>query len=239
MLQQMSVLDLKTAQRIAVSSSPTLAAAVERVSQASERVKQAEALYWPILDADGSASRVDLSNSRVEDQRNAVGLNPFFSVKNPQNFYRAGLVASWTVFDGFRRKFNLALAEYGQEASQASLLESQRLLLSAVADSYYIAQLARRNIAIADADEAFNQRQLEEAQARYRVGTGSLSDRLNFEVQVNAALSARNDFNSQYRIALVGLAALMGVPESYLPPSLDLAALEKETEKDMSPPGSG
>lgn len=236
-LQQLTVLDLETAQRIALVSSPSLVAAAERVNQASERVKQAQAAYWPTLDADGSASRVDLSNNAEEAQRNQIRLLiPNASIDNPEDYYRAGLLASWTVFDGFRREFSNALAEYGEDASQAALIESRRLLLSSVADSYYIAQLARKNIAIADADEQFNQRQLEEAQARYRVGTGSLSDMLNFEVLVNAARSARNDFSRQYEIALVGLAALMGVPDAYLPSGLNLADLEEETEKELAPP---
>ena len=236
-LEQLDVLDLETAQRIALENSPSLVAAAERVNQASERVKQAQAAYWPTLDADGSASRVDLSNNEVDALRDQARLfNPNASIDNPEDYYRAGLVASWTVFDGFRRKFSNALAEYGEDASQAAFVESRRLLLSSVADSFYIAQLARENITIADADEAFNQRQLEEAQARYRVGTGSLSDKLNFEVQVNAARSARNDFKRSYETALVGLAALMGLPDAYLPSGLDLADLEKVTEKEMAPP---
>ena len=48
-LQQLEVLDLETAQRIALANSPTLMAAAERANQAGERVKQAEAAYWPIL----------------------------------------------------------------------------------------------------------------------------------------------------------------------------------------------
>ena len=236
-LERLDVLDLETAQRIALANSPNLVAAAERVNQASERVKQAQAAYWPTLDADGSAARVDLSNNDVDAQQSQIRLfNPNASIDNPEDYYRAGLVASWTVFDGFRREFSNALAEYGEDASQAALVESRRLLLSSVADSYYLAQLARKNITIADADEAFNQRQLEEAQARYRVGTGSLSDKLNFEVQVNAARSARNDFKRGYETALVGLAALMGLPDAYLPPGLNLADLEKVTEKEMAPP---
>ena len=236
-LQEITFLDLETAQRIALSNSPNLFAAAERVNQASARVQQARAAYWPTLDAEGSASRVDLSNNTEEAQQEQLRLfNPNASVDNPEDFYRASMVASWTVFDGFRRHFSNALAEYGEDASEAAYFEAQRLLLSAVADSYYIAQLARKNIAIADADEAFNQRQLEEAKTRYRVGTGSLSDMLNFEVAVNAARSAKNSFNREYRIALVGLAALLGVPDAYLPAGLDLASLEEATQKEMAPP---
>lgn len=236
-LQQLKVLDLETAQRFALANSPNLAAAAERVNQASERVNQARATYFPTLDAEGSATRVDLSNNEEDDLQDQFGqLNPNARVENPENYYRAGLVGSWIVFDGFRREFSNALADYGEEASQASLTESRRLLLSAVADSYYQAQLQRKNIAIADADEAFQKRQAEEARARYRVGTGSLSDVLNFEVQVNVARSARNDFSRAYEIARVGLAELMGVADAYLPPDLDLAGLAKETEMEMTPP---
>ena len=236
-LQELDVLDLETAQRIALASSPTLVAAAERVNQAGARVQQARAAYWPTLDAEGAATRVDLSNNDEEAQREQLRLfNPNASVDNPEDYYRASLVASWTVFDGFRRHFSNLLADYGEDASEAALVESQRLLLSAVADSYYIAQLALKRIAIADADEAFNQRQLEEARARYRVGTGSLSDMLNFEVAVNAARSSRNDFSREYQIALVGLAALMGVPDADLPAGMGLASLKTVTEEEMMAP---
>lgn len=237
MLHQLRVLDLETAQRIALANSPTLTAAAERVNQAGERVNQARAAYWPTLDADGAAVRVDRSNNEVEAQREQLRfLIPNASTANPEEYYSASLLASWTVFDGFRRHFSNALAKYGRDASQAALAESRRLLLSSVADSYFLAQLARRNMAIDDADEAFNQRQLKDAQVRYRVGSGSLSDILNFEVQVNAARSERNNFDRQYRIALVGLAALMGVPDAHLPPGLDLAYLEDEGQKELTPP---
>jgi len=236
-LEQLDVLDLETAQRIAIANSPTLTAAAERVNQASERILQAQAAYWPTVDAQGSASRVDLSDNAVQSQQDQLQrLAPNASVDNPEDYYRASLVASWTVFDGFRRHFSDALARYGQDASQAALAEARRLLLSSVADSFYLAQLARENIAIADADEAFNLRQLEEARARYRVGTGALSDILNFEVQVNAARSQRNGYQREYQTTLVGLATLMGIPDASLPPGVDLAGLQAEGEKELVPP---
>ncbi len=236
-LQQIEVLDLETAQRIAIASNPTLTAAAERVNQATERIRQAQAAYWPTLDAQGSASRVDLSNNAEESQRDQLRMLGFnASIDNPEDYYRANLVASWTVFDGFRRHFSNALARYGQDASQAALAESRRLLLSSVGDSFYLAQLARENIAITEADEAFNQRQLEEAQARYQVGSGSLSDILNFEVQVNAARSQRNGYYREYQIALVGLASLMAIPDAILPSGVELAGLQAEVEKDLIPP---
>jgi outer membrane protein TolC len=108
--------------------------------------------------------------------------------------------------------------------------------LLSVADGYYVAQLAREDLSIARADEAFNLRQSEEAQARRRAGSGSLSDVLNFEVQVNAARSAINDAERQYAVARIGLAALMGLPEAMIPETLELATLPIESASDLALP---
>jgi outer membrane protein TolC len=232
----MDVLDLETAQRVGLLQNPNLMAASERLNQARERVRQAQAAYWPTLGTEASGQRVEISNNANKNQ----GASPF--IVDPRerddstNVYRAGVISTWTVFDGFRRHYDNALARYGEEENQASLLEARRLLLSSIADNYFVAQLALENIAIADADEAFNTRQLEEARARLRVGTGSLSDVLNFEVAVNAARSARNGFERDYRLAMIGLAALMGIPDAGLPETVKLSPLTPETTRDLETP---
>ena len=121
------------------------------------------------------------------------------------------------MFDGFARKFSNLSARYGESQSQAARLDVRRLLLSAVATAFYTAQLAREDYYIAKADEAFNQRQLEDAEARERAGTGSLSDALNFKVRVNSARAERIRTRRIYESALVALAALMGLPDAALP----------------------
>jgi outer membrane protein TolC len=93
--------------------------------------------------------------------------------------------------------------------------------------------LARENLQIAEADEAFNQRQLKEAEARYRVGTGSLSDQLNFEVRVRAARSAVLDAQRDYHTALIALAALMGIPEAIIPENVVIADLHSELPEEL------
>ena len=75
--------------------------------------------------------------------------------------------------------------------SSVPVNQQRGLLISAVALSYFSAQLALENISIARADEEFNQRQLADAEARQRVGTGALSDVLNFQVRKNQAKTTR------------------------------------------------
>lgn len=231
------VLDLKTAARIALVGNPTLAAAEARVRQAMERVKQAKADYWPRLDLTALGARVWLSDNDLKTNlAMARLLDPAATVDDPEDRYNTGLVASWKVFDGFARKFANASARYGRDQSQAALDDSRRLILFSVATAYFAAQLIRENVDITRADEEFNQRRLVEAEARRRVGTGSLSDKLNFEIRINDARATRIQAERNYEAAIYALAALLGLQEASFPPTVKLAPLKDETKDELAKP---
>ncbi|MBI2432227.1 MAG: TolC family protein [Candidatus Hydrogenedentes bacterium] len=181
----------------------------------------------------GGASAFQLFNVGSAVVQGIAGRN---LIDDDVSSFKAGLVANYLVFDGFSRKFTNAIARFGQQESEAAYREAQRLLLAAVAQTYFGVQLARENFAIALADEAFNRRLLKEAEARRRVGTGSLSDVLNFEVRVRAAratlLLAQND----YQQARIALAALLGDPEVALPDNMVVAPLAIEKAEEMAVP---
>jgi len=234
-LEQIQVLDLATAARIAVAENPTLAVAQARVEQAREVVNQTRSAYWPQLDLSASRNRVELSDTAHQSQ---VDLYQAFgaTIVDPQDYYRAGLAASWLLFDGFARKFTVAAASYGEQSAAAALDNVRRLLLQTVADAFLSAQLSLENISIAKADEAFNQRQLTESKLRYEVGTGALSDMLNFEVKVNTAQSNRIVAEMAYQTDRIALAALLGVPHARLPELCQLAPLEDVTPDRLQTP---
>jgi cell division septation protein DedD len=117
-------------------------------------------------------------------------------------------------------------------------MDARRLLLASVATAFFVAQLAREDIAIASADETFNRRQIDEAKARLRVGTGSLSDVLNFEIQVNSARSQLIRAKRVYNVAMIGLATLLGLREARFPVNMELARLESETEEELVAPST-
>lgn len=160
------------------------------------------------------------------------GLNARDGIEDTQDQYRASLSATYLVFDGFERRFTLLSAKAGRMEVDAARREAQRLLLDAVAQAFYAVQLARETMGIAQADESFNRRLLKEAEARRRVGTGALSDVLNFEVQVRAAQGDRIAADRDAKLATVALATLMGIPEATLPEGVTVAALPAETEAD-------
>jgi len=236
-IETLEELDLRTAARIALEKNPSLAAAAARVAQAREQAAQARARYWPTIDAEGAGSRVELSrNDREESLAMARLFDPSATIDDPQNRYRAALTANWVLFDGFERKFANLSARYGEQRTEAARSDAQRLLLSAVASAYFQAQLSNEDIAIAKADEAFNERQLDEAKARRRLGTGSLSDELNFQVRANSAKTSRIQAEVAYETNRIALAALLGLPGAVFPEHVLLAPLAEETAEEMSPP---
>jgi outer membrane protein TolC len=244
------VLDLATAQRRALQDNPTLQAAAERVAQARERVKQSRSAWLPQVDATWSATKVWISDNSFEAaqfaaiQQAQLFRQPVASalsgVDDSFKTYDAGIVASYLIFDGFSRRYTHAMAKFGRGESEAGSREAKRLILDAVAQSFYGVQLARENVDIALADEAFNQRLLQEAKARQRVGAGSLSDVLNFEIRLRAASAAALRGEEDYAVARIALAALMGLPEATLPADMTVARLRPETPGHLeNPPEDG
>jgi outer membrane protein len=236
-LEQIEILDLNTAAGLALKGNPSLAAARARVEQAAEITRQAQAPYWPRLDASARAARVELSDRGVESQFGIFsGIPGFTPPDNPEDFYRVGLTASWLVFDGFARRFSLAAARHGERAVSAAQFDARRLLLSAVTFAFLQAQLAQENIAIARADESFNRRLLEDARLQYQVGTGALSDVLNFQIRVNSAQSRLIQEERTYLNNVTSLAALMGVANARFPDRLRLSELAPTHPREMAIP---
>ncbi len=232
-LENLTILDLETAQRIAVKGNPSLDAARERVIQAKKQLNQAWGAYLPSITATGIGTRSILSDN---DYQAALANDP--SINDKSDTYSASLSASWTLFNGFQREYSHLSARYGKKSSIESKNNVLRLLLYQVAASYFNAQLARENIKIAEANEEFNRRQLTEAEARYRVGTGSLSDVLNFRVRINSAKSQLISAKQAYEAAVYGLASLMGVSNARLPSHVELSRLEDETGDEFILPDS-
>ncbi|WP_028314530.1 TolC family protein [Desulfatibacillum aliphaticivorans] len=235
--KNVDVLDLTTAKQIAQANNPSLEAAAQRVSQARERVKQATSTYWPWLDLSGSVAHVDMAENEYDANLAQLKIfNPRATLANPEDYNTAKAGVSWLLFDGFNREFSRKGAKHGVQAFTQSEADVRRQLFSAVAGAFHNAQSAREDIAIARADQDFNQRLMEEAKVRYDVGAGSLSDVLNFEIAVRSAQTQLINSQKSYQVAMIGLAALLGLDDQEFVSKTCLAQLEKETPHDLTPP---
>ena len=228
-LSQIKVLDLQSAQSIALMGNPNMEAAQSRVEQARARVRQAAATWWPSLDLTGSGARQRFSNTTYQYNQALASL-AHSSVDQTNDNYSAGLQATWVLFDGFYRTFKEQQAAYDEQSVAAALTDSRRLLVTSVADAFLNAQLAQTNIDIARADEAFYTRQLEDAQNRYNVGAGPWGDVLNIKVQLNSAKTSLMRYQREFEAAGYGLAALLGLPDAQFPSQVRLEALDKESK---------
>ena len=142
---------LGAAMRLTISQSPVLVQAQARMAQATARVRQSRSANWPSVSLPVSASQQEYAESST------IGA---LSQQSSVTYYRLGLSASWTLFDGFaRRNLNLS-SEEAETQSHAAYEDSVRLLMGTVAAAYHAAQLADANLRIAAADETFNRRSL-------------------------------------------------------------------------------
>ncbi len=231
-LGSVDVLDLETAQRIAVDSNPTMDAAVARVEQAKARVDQAMATWWPSLDVVGSGSRNRLSDSYLESSQALAGVfGGQQSIEQTNEEYTVGIQASWILFNGFHRKYSQEQARYGKSAAEESRLNARRLLASSVSEAFFNAQLAQTQVEISRADSEFYTQQLRDAQNRYDVGAGPWGDVLNIKVQLNSAQTNLMLSSREYEAAVYGLSALLGLPDSRLPDHVRLADLDVEVDE--------
>ncbi len=152
--------------------------------------------------------------------------------------YSLELSAGYLLFDGFSRKYTNAVAKFGRRETEEVQREARRLLLSAVAQSFYGVQLARENIEVAHADVGFNRRLLKDAKARRARGKAATSDVSNFEVRLRAAQTALLLAVGDHEAARLALALLMGRPGGLLPDDTIVEGLAAERPEEMAVPDS-
>jgi outer membrane protein TolC len=243
-IEDLSVLDLDTACRIALERQPTLMEARHRMDRAVAGISRARAGYWPVLSVSAGASRYDPADSQAgtvpvsqSSPTASYGSGAFpGGSTDPETWYQAGVQATWMLFSGFQRKAAVAAAHFTADEMAAANLEASRQILYAVTAAYLNAQSAAEQMRIAEEDAAFNERILEEAVARRKAGGGSLSDELNFRVRANAARSTVIFAKRQLRLSRIGLATLMGLPQGNLPEKLKLSELSVPDKKTMEVP---
>lgn len=230
-IARIKVLDMPTAQSLALAGNPSMEAAQARIEQAKARVSQAVATWWPSLDLNGSGTRQRLSDTSFQTPQ---VLSTYFGIPANQtvDVYTAGLQATWVLFDGFARNFKEQKAAYDEQSAAAALVDTQRLLVTSVAEAFLNAQLAQTNVDISRADETFYNQQLKDAQNRFDVGAGPWGDVLNIKVQLNSAKTNLMRYQREFEAAGYGLAALLGLPDAQFPSQLRLEALDKETATD-------
>ena len=187
--------DLTTAYELALAKSESLQISVAEWHAAEARYRQATASLQPELSAKGDLRFI---NDSGNDTR------------------RAGIGASWTVFDGFRNARN-ADARQANSLARARDVEHARLLLyEDVADVFYqILSFQNQREASLEQLKALETR-AEELQRRIKLGRSKPSDLLTTSSQMAEVRLAIEQLNQSCAASLELLAFMTGQPAASL-----------------------
>lgn len=203
------LLTLDRAVSIALKQHPSVLAGQGAVDVTRAKKGQAEAGYWPALDATAGYSRVKSSSSSSLIQGSS-GYSPSHSFEQ----YSSGATVKQTLFDFGKTGSNVNIQKQNIEASKTDLENTEEQVILNVKQAYYNLLRAKRNrIVAAETVKQFEQH-LDQAKAFYEVGTKPKFDVTKAEVDLSAARLSLIKADNAVRIAVVSLNNAMGLPEA-------------------------
>ena len=185
-LQAAEKLSLEQALGTALDSNRTYRASVLDARSAAESVSWGEAGILPKVDATASYTR-SINDTRQE----RVGTAPEVKSGAASTSKAAGVMGTWTVFDGFA-----SLAAYQRLSSTAALADERREQarqdLAAGVILFYVDVVRQRTVLAAlDSAVALSRERVKITQGKYGFGSVSKLELLQSQLDLNEDLSAR------------------------------------------------
>ena len=194
---------------MALSSSPTLAAAHARFDSARQSVRVAGAVSGAHVEAVADADRQRLSDNGVFPPR----LLGFYWY----NLYDLGLQASYT-FDWWGKQKDLVDAALDDaHAAQADRSAAALMLASSVADAYFGWQADQSRLALAREQEATLLREAGITASRIRAELDSADQAHRSDSAVAEVRERMAGLEGSARLRVIAIAALVGRPAAQLP----------------------
>ena len=226
-LEQLDLLSLAEAQRIALEHNPGYIASYHAVDAARMVLYQRRGEYFPVLSAAfGLANRHSWTGQVLRGTERSDSRTDTFTTTT-------SVRADWLLFDGFGRLNRMRAASADLERQGELYGNSRRSLLLQVSKAYNAVLLAIENCRIADEDRKFQEESLRDARHKFDAGKVARSNVLNFEILRNSAEVRGIAAEYSREVALYALAVLMGVEEGMLPPSLKFESSYGETFPEL------
>ncbi len=213
LIQKGETLNLDRAVGIALKKHPSVRAGQGSVAVSEAKKGQAQAGYWPTLDATAGYARYEPVGVQTSTALPSGTPEPPI-VPNTQWQYSGSASVRQTIFDFGKTWTNVNIQKQNIEASKADLDNTEEQIILNVKQAYYNHLRAKRNRAVAE--ETVNQfrQHLEQAKAFYEVGTKPKFDVTKAEVDLsNARLNLIRAENA-VRLTMVSLNNAMGVPDA-------------------------
>ena len=178
----------------AMRSRQDLLASYAQLKKAEFDVKAAKRDFLPQISASASASLTDYSRSG----------------RNTQSELQAGLGISWSIFEGFTRKYELISAKMQERATAQTLKQNQIKIMSDIWSAYYLYRSAQKQVASARAAVDANMEAYQATKVGYENGVNSINDFLNAQTRLASARQQQVSAESTQASAIARLAHATG-----------------------------
>jgi len=215
LIRKGELLTLDRAVGIALKKHPNVLAGQGSVFVNEARKGQAQAGYWPTVDASAGYSRIK-SASSSQSQSSGAGNVKIPSATNSQSFdqYSAGVTVKQTLFDFGKTWTNVNIQKKNVEASRADLENTEEQVILNVKQAYYNLLRAKRTRDVAEETVKQFEQHLGQAKAFYEVGTKPKFDVTKAEVDLSNAKLNLISAENAVRLAMVSLNNAMGLPDA-------------------------
>ncbi len=157
-------------------------------------VKVAKRSFLPQISAGASASYIDYSKASRGEQENL----------------QIGVSLTWSVFEGFARKYDLISAKMQERAVAQSLKQNQIQIISDIWSCYYLYQSAVKQLESAVAAVEANDEAYKATKLGYENGVNSITDFLNAQNRLASARQQKVMAQSTLSSSIARLAHAVG-----------------------------
>ncbi|HSJ25936.1 MAG TPA: TolC family protein [Longimicrobiales bacterium] len=197
-------------------TSMTLDEVVQRALLTSPQIAQAAGNVQTSATAERTSMGQFLPNLNVSSGATLASTNRFdpnlgTTISGSSDSYSAGISTSLDLFTGGRRGADLARSRAQTSAAEAALIEQRYAVTRNAKAGYYDVLRATDVIRSAEARLARAEQVLEAAERRSQVGSGTRSDLLRSQLEVNNARQALLQAQNQKRNAMFNLGRVVGV----------------------------
>lgn len=233
------LLSLERCIEIALMKNPSIVAAKSTVNVNESRVGQSKSNYYPQINWTGGYSRILPVGGRsfTGSQGGTFGTGDIGTSSDSYDQYTSSFTLSQNIYDFGRTSTQVQIQNLNYDSSKSDFENVSEQVILSVKQAYYGVVQAKYNRLVLEDTVKQTQQQLEQARGFYEVGTRPKFDVIKAEVNVSAAklnlIKAEND----YRIAVVNLNNVMGVPgapEYSLSEDISFARYEITFEEALS-----
>ena len=222
-LKNRKTMSFSEAKSIALANNPTLHAAASSIRSAQYGYYRSLSAWSPELTA---SWKIDNSISHGYDLK-----HPPSGIFPEENRFAnsVSVKATWLLFNGLARELDILISKLEYDRSAAAADDVKRLLLRAVSYVWCDVLLADEEKIVYQADKAFQDAALTQAEQQFKSGHVSYAAVLNFKILSAKAQSRITLAEYNRQTALNALAALLGYSSNELPSDIKLGQASVKT----------